>query len=157
VIISHVYRWVDVLTVVRWSVSWRKSLNIPFCIFDSFRSYRYVFELESSFDQTVKRKLKQVWSTLLPILTTRTDSTHEASSTTRHSAYWRNSSLTRRSCRPTTGSDPLSPRFDNTEDKLLTISPDLPLKVVPYTSGKIWSARLFFSFFWQCVWIYPLQ
>jgi hypothetical protein len=30
------------------------------------------------------------------------------------------------------------------------------LKVVPYTSGKIWSARLIFLFFWQCVWIYPL-
>ena len=30
-------------------------------------------------------------------------------------------------------------------------------KVVPYTSGKIWSARLIFLFFWQCVWIYPLQ
>ena len=29
-------------------------------------------------------------------------------------------------------------------------------KVVPYTSGKIWSTRLFFLFFWQCVWIYPL-
>jgi hypothetical protein len=28
--------------------------------------------------------------------------------------------------------------------------------VVPYTSGKIWSARLIFLFFWQCVWIYPL-
>ena len=27
------------------------------------------------------------------------------------------------------------------------------LKVVPYTSGKIWSARLIFLFFWQCVWI----
>ena len=25
-----------------------------------------------------------------------------------------------------------------------------------YTSGKIWSARLIFLFFWQCVWIYPL-
>jgi hypothetical protein len=25
-------------------------------------------------------------------------------------------------------------------------------KVVPYTSGKIWSARLIFLFFWQCVW-----
>ena len=30
-------------------------------------------------------------------------------------------------------------------------------KVVPYTSGKIWSARLIFLFFWQCVWIYSLQ
>ena len=29
-------------------------------------------------------------------------------------------------------------------------------KVVPYTSGKIWSARLIFLMFWQCVWIYPL-
>ena len=29
-------------------------------------------------------------------------------------------------------------------------------KVVPYTSGKIWSACLIFLFFWQCVWIYPL-
>ena len=75
-IISHVYRWVDVLTVVRWSVSWRKSLNIPFCIFDSFRSYRYVFELESSFDQTVKRKLNQVWSTILPILTKQTTNSY---------------------------------------------------------------------------------
>jgi hypothetical protein len=28
--------------------------------------------------------------------------------------------------------------------------------VVPYTSGKIWSARLIFLFFRQCVWIYPL-
>jgi hypothetical protein len=27
--------------------------------------------------------------------------------------------------------------------------------VKPYTSGKIWSARLIFLFFWQCVWIYP--
>ena len=26
-------------------------------------------------------------------------------------------------------------------------------KVVPYTSGKIWSARLIFLFFWQYVWI----
>ena len=25
------------------------------------------------------------------------------------------------------------------------------LKVVPYTSGKIWSARLIFLFFWQCL------
>jgi hypothetical protein len=32
----------------------------------------------------------------------------------------------------------------------------LLLKVVPYTSGKILSARLIFLFFWQCVWIYPL-
>jgi hypothetical protein len=30
------------------------------------------------------------------------------------------------------------------------------IKVVPYTSGKIWSAGLIFLFFWQCVWIYPL-
>ena len=30
------------------------------------------------------------------------------------------------------------------------------LKAVLYTSGKIWSARLIFLFFWQCVWIYPL-
>jgi hypothetical protein len=30
------------------------------------------------------------------------------------------------------------------------------LKMVPYTSGKIWSACLIFLFFWQCVWIYPL-
>ena len=30
------------------------------------------------------------------------------------------------------------------------------VKVVPYTSGKIWSARLIFLFFWQCIWIYPL-
>ena len=30
-------------------------------------------------------------------------------------------------------------------------------KVVPYTSGKICSALLIFLFFWQCVWIYPLQ
>ena len=29
-------------------------------------------------------------------------------------------------------------------------------KVVPYTSGKIWSASLILLFFWQCVWIYPL-
>ena len=29
-------------------------------------------------------------------------------------------------------------------------------KVVPYTSGKIWSACMIFLFFWQCVWIYPL-
>jgi hypothetical protein len=32
----------------------------------------------------------------------------------------------------------------------------LVFKVVPYTSGKIWCARLIFLFFWQCVWIYPL-
>ena len=32
----------------------------------------------------------------------------------------------------------------------------LSLNVVPYTSGKIWSAPLIFLFFWQCVWIYPL-
>ena len=32
----------------------------------------------------------------------------------------------------------------------------LCIKVVPYTSGKIWSARLIFLFFWQCVKIYPL-
>ena len=30
----------------------------------------------------------------------------------------------------------------------------LYVKVVPYTSGKIWSARLIFLFFWQCVWLY---
>jgi hypothetical protein len=30
------------------------------------------------------------------------------------------------------------------------------VNVVPYTSGKIWSAPLIFLFFWQCVWIYPL-
>jgi hypothetical protein len=30
------------------------------------------------------------------------------------------------------------------------------LMVVPYTSGKIWSALFNFLFFWQCVWIYPL-
>ena len=29
-------------------------------------------------------------------------------------------------------------------------------KVVPYISGKIWSARLIFLFAWQCVLIYPL-
>jgi hypothetical protein len=28
--------------------------------------------------------------------------------------------------------------------------------VVPYISGKIWSARFIFLFFWQCVRIYPL-
>ena len=27
----------------------------------------------------------------------------------------------------------------------------MTLKVVPYTSGKIWSARLIFLFFWQCL------
>ena len=26
--------------------------------------------------------------------------------------------------------------------------------MVPYTSGKMWSARLIFILFWQCVWIY---
>ena len=33
---------------------------------------------------------------------------------------------------------------------------EIKFKVVPYTSGKIWSAHLIFLYFWQCVWIYPL-
>jgi hypothetical protein len=42
---------------------------------------------------------------------------------------------------------------ESKELKSLGSSKPKDLKVVPYTSGKIWSARLIFLFFWQCVWI----
>ena len=45
--------------------------------------------------------------------------------------------------------------FSNVDHRLLTTN-NQHLKVVPYISGKIWSARLIFLFFGQCVWIYPL-
>jgi hypothetical protein len=45
-------------------------------------------------------------------------------------------------------------KIDNHDD--IDCSSEIFFKVAPYTSGKIWSARLIFLFFWQCVWIYPL-
>ena len=50
----------------------------------------------------------------------------------------------------------IPPWYSWTKMFTLALNSTHSIKVVPYTSGKIWSARLIFVLFWQCVWIYPL-